>query len=159
MFFFVAEFPQVEFELAARPGIQTGGGFIQQQYLRVVQQSFPQFHPPPLPARERFHQVAFPALQPDSLQHPLDALLQGFSGVAVEVSLVLEVFLHGQFAVHAGRLKDHSDLLAHGVRVFGDINTVYQRRAAAGEKQRCDNSEERRFSSAVRAQQSEEFSG
>ena len=55
--FLVAQLLKVQPEIVPRSGIEPDRGFVQDQQLRAMQQSFRQFHAPREASGQRFHQI------------------------------------------------------------------------------------------------------
>lgn len=89
----------------------------------------------------------------------LNSFSEGCSVQTIEMALMPQVLVGGEFRVDALALEDHADLAAQLGGLFGGVETCYNSPTRSGNHERGKNSEERGFSAAVGAEQAEEFRG
>ena len=155
--FLVAQRPQVLPEIAPGAGIEAGGGLIEQQHSGMMQQSFGQLDAALHAAGKSFDQFLAAIGQADAAEDFLNPVLQGGAAQTVEMSLMPEILVGGEFEVDALGLKDHADLATQTRRLARGIAT-HDGSAPRGRKHKSGkNAEECGLAAAVGAEQSEQF--
>ena len=153
----VAQNLQVLPEVAARAGIEAGGGLIEQQNLGTMEQSLGQFETALHAAGEGFGAVLGAIGEGDALQHFRHALLQRRAGDSVEMADVDEVLLRRKLHVDAARLEDHADLAAHAAGIQSHVVAQNQSASGGGQHQGGKNAEHGGLAAAVGAEQTEDL--
>src|SRR5271170_5856207 len=110
--FLVAQRPQVLPEIASRAGIEAGSGLIEQQHSGMMQQSLGQFDAALHAAGKSFHELFGAIGEADAAEDFLNPVLQGGAAQTVEMSLMPEILVGGEFEVDALGLEDDADLAA-----------------------------------------------
>src|SRR6266705_1793627 len=108
-------------ELAARDGIDAGGGFVEEKKLRLVQHRAAKGEAL-LPATGKLRgqaiQIRFEAIE---LHNFVDASLEPRGLEAVDAAVELQVFRDGEIVVEAEVLRHVADAFAHGFGIGADI--------------------------------------
>jgi hypothetical protein len=138
-------------QLAAGAGIESGGSFVHQDNLGLVQQSLGDLHSALQAARKAFHQLVPAVLNPQALHHLLHALFERRPGEPVQMALPAEILSHRQRLVEALGLEHDSDALPHLGRLpfhvaAGDLGHPFRRN-----HHRREDAEQRGLATAVRA--------
>src|SRR6266536_2082284 len=157
--FLVPQDLQVLPEIAPRAGIEAGGRFIEQQNLGMMEEALGQFNAPLHSTREGLHPVARAVEQSDPGQNLFNPLLQFRSAETIEVSLMPEVFVSGEFRIYALCLEDDADVAPKRVRLANRIQTHNRSRARGGHHQGRKNPEQSGLAAAIWAEQAEQLRG
>ncbi len=115
-------------EIAPRLGIDAGGGFIEQQELRLMQQAGGERQALLPAARQRARQLVAAVVQAEPLQRRLDPLVAAVE--AEDPRGELQVFLDGQVLVEPELLRHIADVALDFVGLLDDV--VAKAGAAAG---------------------------
>ncbi len=153
----VAQRAQVLPQVDARARIEPGGGLVEQQHRRRMDQPFGELDPPLHAAGKRFHKILCPVAQQHPLQHLVHAPAQGFAAQPIQMALVHQVFIHGQLAVDRARLEHDPCPRPDLLRLPRDVETGDAGAAAAWHHQGRQNAKQRCFAAAVRPQQAEDL--
>ena len=144
-------------EVAARAGVEAGGGLVEQKDRGGMDQPLGQLDAALHSAGERLDEVAGAVGEADTGEHVGDSGLQVRATQSVKMSLMLEIFGDGELEVEAAGLKDDADLLAHLVGVARHIEALDAGAASGGGHECGENAEEGRFPAAVRVEQAEDL--
>ena len=157
--FLVAQDLEILPQVAARAGIEAGGGLVEQQNGGMVEQSLGQFQAALHAAGESLGFLPGAVGEPDPAQHFLDARFQRCAAQAVEMALVPEIFGGGQLQVDALGLEDDADLAAQLVGFLGRVKSHDDGPPAGGYHQGGKDAEQGGLAAAVGPEQAEEFGG
>src|SRR5437879_459785 len=111
--FLVAQRLQVLPQVAPRAGIEAGSRFVEQKHAGMMQQSLSQFNAALHTAREGFHAFFGAVGEAYATKNFCHTLSQRRSTEAVEMSLMPEIFVGGEFGIDARGLEDDADLAAN----------------------------------------------
>ena len=148
---------QVLPQIAARARIESGGGLVEQQHRRMMQQSLGQFEPPLHASGKRLRFFLGAVGETDAAQHFADALLERGAAQAVKMADMRQVLFGRQLDVDALLLEDNADAAAHHGRLARHIVVHDQGASARGHHQGRENAEGRSLAAAVRAEQPEDL--
>src|ERR1035437_8776341 len=145
-------------EIAAGRRVESGGGFVHEQHLRLVEQRFGDLHAAAQTAGESIHQVLAAILEAETLHGVRHAIAQGGAAEAVQMPLRAEILFDGEGFIEALGLEDHADRAADGGGVAryvepGDFGASLGRHHHGAEA-----AEERTLAAAMRPQETENFS-
>ena len=141
----------------ARGRVEAGGGFVQEQDLRVVHQAAGDLQAPPHAPRQGGGKGAGAVGEADGFQQLRGALAAPRSGDAVEPGVNANILGAGELGVAGHVLRNHSNRGAHRVGVANDIVPGHDRRAAGGRHQRGQHADERALAGAVGSEQAEDL--
>ena len=151
----VAENLKILPQIAARPGVEAGGGLIEQQDAGIMEQAFSQFDATLHSAGERFDSLFGAVGEAYASKNFADAFLQRGSAQAVEVALMPQVFVRSQLRVDALRLKHDANLTAEAGGILSGIASHDHRATGGWDHQRREDSKEGGLAAAVGAEQAE----
>ena len=89
----------------------------------------------------------------------MHALFQSRAAQSIEMSLMPEILIGGQFRIDALGLENDADLAAKAGGILRRVAAHNESAPAGGNHQRGKNAEERRLTAAVWTEQSEQFCG
>jgi len=149
-------------QVAAALRVQAGGGLVQEDQRRPVQQAERDLQPPPLPAGQRLDQ---PLLEPGQLElagQQLRALPRLAPGDPVQRGLVEQLLEHqavGVGAAHrlADGLRHVADLLAYPERVLEQVGAGHRGGARGRPQQRGQHAQRGRLARAVRPEEADDL--
>ena len=148
---------QVQPEIVARSGIEPDRGFVQDQQLRPMQESFREFHAPRQAAGECFDKMFGPIGNSQPFHHLGDAAVQLSAAQAIELAVIAKVLEHGQLLVEAGILEDDADSPANFVGLLLNVEAEDAGRSLRWQQSRRKDFEECRLAAAVRTQQGKDL--
>src|SRR5713226_8356654 len=144
-------------ELAARDGINTRGGLVEEKKCRLVQHGAAEGEAL-LPATGKLRgqaiQIGCEAVDLDNF---VDAALQARWLQAVNAAVELQVFRDGQIVVQAEVLRHVADALANGFGIGANVEAFDQGGTAAERQKAREHFNDGGFSAAVRAEEAEDF--
>ena len=108
-------------------------------------------------AGELLHAISQAATKAHSANGAVNAGPQVFSAEAIQVALVVEVFVRGEFFINAGRLEHNAQVRANKVRLRLHVVAHNAGGAGAGLHLRGEDLKEGGFTTAVWPQQCENF--
>ena len=155
----VAEDSEVLPEVAAGAGIETGGRFIEEQDLGMVEQTFREFDAALHSAGEGFNVIVGTVEQSYAGENLVDTIFEVGATEAVEMSLMPQVFAGGEFGIDALGLKDDADVAAEGSGLVNGVEAGDGCAARSGDHQCGQNPEKRGLAAAVRTKQTEKLGG
>ena len=139
--------------------VEPGGGLVEKQELRAMDQAQPDVEPPFLAARVRTGLPVGGALELEHVDELGGALLRGGGGHSVQAALEDELGAAGDLAVGAPRLADVTDPVADPVLLRGQVAARHARGAAAGRQKGGEHTQRRRLAGAVGAEKAEDLAG
>src|SRR5437762_3390628 len=144
-------------EVASRPGVQTRARLVEQQQLRRMQQPPSELGATRQSSRERLDEIVGPLRQIEIAKHLAHATAKRGSAQAVEMTVMNEIFRHGQLGIEAGILEDHAEPRANALGFPLEIVPEHAHSALAGPNQRREDLEQSGLAAAVGAEQSEDL--
>src|SRR2546426_2319263 len=144
-------------ELAARDGVDSGRGLIEEKKLRLVQHGAAESEallPAARELRGKAIQIGFEAIEFDNF---VDAAPQARGLQAVDTSVELQVFRDGQVVIEAEILRHVADALADRFRIRADIEAFDMSLAAAERQEAGEHFDDGGLSAAIGAEETEDF--
>ncbi len=135
--------------VGARYGIESGGGFVEEKNFRRVHQPARDLQAPAHAPGECAHQGLREPRQIDGFEQLANQILPFISRDAVELGVDLQIFFSGQFGVGGERLGNHSDGIAHAVRVLVNVVAGDFRPTVGGRRQRGQHADESGLAGAI----------
>src|SRR5579864_4432988 len=154
---FIAQHLQILPQIAARARIEAGGGLVEQEDSRMMQQAFSELNAALHPTGKCLYTFLGAVGQTYASQDFDYAFFKRCSAQAVEVSLMPEVLVRGQLWVDALRLKYHANLATETGGILCRIASHDHGATCGRDHERRKNPEERSFAAAVRAEQTEQL--
>src|SRR3954468_12571733 len=153
----LAQAVEIEPEIAARAGIETRCGLVQQQHRWLMHQSLRQLNAALHSAGESFDQVPRTIGKSHALQHVGDALLEACPAQSVEMTLMHQVLCRRELYVDALCLRDYPNSAPHLVGLSHGIEAGDACASAGWNHQRVENAKECRLATAIWAEQTEDL--
>ena len=144
-------------ELAARDGIDSGGGLVEKEDGRPVQHRAAQRQALLPSARKRAGNEILLALEIGHLKRPFDAFLKIFRRNAVEPGEESQVFDHLEIVVERELLRHVADVLAHGFRFTANIVSGNLCAAGGGLQQAAEHANGGGLAGAVRPEEAKDL--
>ncbi len=155
--FLIAQNLEVLPKIAPRAGIEAGGGFVEEQNLGMMEQSFGELDAALHASGKSLYAIGGAVEQSDAGEDFGDAHFKVGAAQAVEVSLMPEVFVGGQLGVDALGLEDDTDVAPQRARLANGVEAGDGGAAGSRDHERGKNAKESGFTAAVRAEKAEEF--
>jgi hypothetical protein len=155
----IAEDLEVLPKVAPGAGIEAGGGLVEEQNLRMVEQSFGELDAALHASGKSFYAVGGAIEQSYTREYFCDSLLELGATQTVEVSLMPEVFVGGELRVDALGLENDADVAAQGSGLANRVQASDGGAAGGRDHERGENAEERCFAAPVWTEEPEEFGG
>ena len=108
----IAEDLEILPKVAPGAGIETGGGLVEKQNFRMMEQAFGELDAALHAAGESFYAIAGAVEQSDAGKNLVDAGFEFGPAQAVKVSLMPEILVGGELGIDALRLEDNADVAA-----------------------------------------------
>src|SRR5437660_10606866 len=144
-------------ELAARDGVDAGSGLIEEKKFRLVQHGAAESEAL-LPAagelRGQAIQVRLEAVELDNL---FKAALEARGLEAVNAAVELQILRDSQIVIETEVLRHVADSLADSFRIGADIEPFDVSLAATERQKAGEHFDDRRFSAAIGAEETEDF--
>src|ERR1051326_7228918 len=102
-------------EVAPRPGVPTRARLVEQQQLRRMQQPAPELGATRQSSRERLDEIVGSLRQIEIAKHLAHATAKHGSAHAVEVTVMNEIFRHGQLGIESRILEYHAEPRANAL--------------------------------------------
>src|SRR5712664_1900888 len=144
-------------KLAARDGIDPGGGLVEEKKGRLVQHGAAEgkaLLPATGELRGQAIQIGCEAVELDNF---VDAALQARGLQAVDPSVELQVFRDGQIVIEAEVLRHVADTFADGFGLGAYVEPFHMSGTAAERQKAGEHFDDRGFSAAVGAEETEDF--
>src|SRR5258708_19232060 len=122
-------------------GIEAGGGLVEKQSLRMVEQAFGELDAALHASGESFYAIVGTVEQSNAREDLVDARFQVGAAQAVEVSLMPEVFVGSEFGVNALSLEDDADMAAQGSGLANRVEAGEPRAPGSWDHSRRKNAE------------------
>src|SRR5579872_5234219 len=146
-------------QVAARDRIDAGGGFVQEENARFVQQRGRQCQPLLPTARERFGELAREWRQSGQRDDVCDAARSALARELIGASVELQVLEDAEIAVQRERLRHVADRAPHVAGLRLDVEARDGSGARRGGDQAAQHLDRGRFAAAVGTQETENRTG
>ena len=145
-------------QLARADGVDADRRLVEEHDLGVVEDAARDVQSLAHAARVALDALLLPALQPDELEHLVDAHALRLAGDAVQLGEVAEVVARREALVEAAvAAEDVADPLPHLARILHDVAAEHASVPARRQQERDQHLDRRRLTGAVRAEQSEQL--
>src|SRR5262249_23800529 len=142
---------------AAALGIETGGGLVEEEDARPVDESASDLETAAHAARISPRRLVAPIPPADRLQQLARALAALLLRHFVEAAVEIQALPCRQIAVHRVGLRNDADLVAHLVGVFRHVVAHDERAPRGRPDERREHADERALAGAVRSQDAEDL--
>src|SRR5271166_4186823 len=157
--FLIAKDLQVLPKIAPRAGIEAGGGLVEKQNLGMMKQALGELDAALHASGKSLYAITGAVEQSDAGQYFVDAGFEFGAAQAVEMSLMPEVFVGGEFKIDALCLEDYAYMAAQGSGLADRVEAGDGGAAGSWNHERGKDSKQSSFAAAVRAEETEEFRG
>ena len=139
--------------------IQSAGGFIQNQNLRLVQHRLRQTDALPVAARELGNPLTGYLLQAAQLDDRRNALAPAREAHPAGLAEKLQQVIRGHVQIQRPILGQVADFLSRGQAVLGDVDARHAHVTFAGREKSGEDLQNRRFARPVGTQHGHDFAG
>ena len=137
--------------------IQADGGFVENEYLRLVQQRLRQPDPLAVPLRECADEAVGHLLQAAIPDHGIDTLALTSAVDATDLGAELQEPAHAHVRIKDNALRQVADLLPQRQRLIGDVEPGHPGMAGSGWEEAGQHAHDGGLARAVRPQQADDF--
>ncbi len=157
--FLIAQDLEILPKVAPGAGIEAGGGLVEEQNFGMMKQTLGEFDAALHASGECFYTIGRAVEQSHAGEDFIDSCFQVEAAQAVEVSLMPEVFVGGEFEIDARGLEDDADVAAQRSGLANGVEAGDGGAAGGGDHEGGKNAEQSGLAAAVRAEKAEKFGG